>query len=535
MSPVSSSDLAIMSGTQLRNGAALEADVVVIGSGCGGASLTCRLAEAGKRVIVVEQGGHHGNRDFDQRELHMLAKIDGGRGLDTADDGAAAFTYGNNVGGASVHYWADSFRTPDDRLYLWEERYGVTGHSPDVLAPHFAQLERDLNVHLADDGYVNAMNAKVRDAARVLGWRVDKVPQARRGCVRSGHCMQGCAYDAKQSQLVTYLPRALAAGARVFSDLRALRFSSTEGTCRTLTCGVVDAARGALTGDTITLQAKAFVVAGGGYATPELLLRQPGLRQRLPHLGEHFFCNPCAQTHAFFTDDIIQWRNIPAAWGVDQFRLATVKDGAYVEGGYLLMANQLHPGTLAACLLVDGQRQREIMGRYRQLGGTIAWIDDVEEGRVSIDGDDGADGSGDDVTLAGRRRITVPLGGGNGARLRDAWKKQATLLFQAGATEVFFGDVDDTRLTRPAQIDDAVARLDVRPAKNVLAAPHPGGACRMGRDATDSVVGVDHRLHGSDNIYVADPSVFPTAPSVDPSLTIMAFSFVCADVVAARI
>ena len=53
----------------------------------------------------------------------------------------------------------------------------------------------------------------------------------------------------------------------------------------------------------------------------------------------------------------------------------------------------------------------------------------------------------------------------------------------------------------------------------------------MGRGPHDSVVGFDHRVHGTDNLFVADPSVFPTAPSVDPSLTIMAFSYVAAEAV----
>jgi hypothetical protein len=57
----------------------------------------------------------------------------------------------------------------------------------------------------------------------------------------------------------------------------------------------------------------------------------------------------------------------------------------------------------------------------------------------------------------------------------------------------------------------------------------------MGQDPGSSVVDVDHRIHGCDNVYVADPSVFPTAPSVDPSLSIMAFSFVAADLIAARL
>lgn len=74
------------------------ADVCVIGSGCGGASLAARLAEAGRSVVIVEQGGYYTKEDFDQRELNMLAKIDGGRGIHASDDVSVSLTYGNNVG-----------------------------------------------------------------------------------------------------------------------------------------------------------------------------------------------------------------------------------------------------------------------------------------------------------------------------------------------------------------------------------------------------------------------------------------------------
>jgi choline dehydrogenase-like flavoprotein len=521
-----SDELPVTHGASITTDTTIDTDVCVVGSGCGGATVACRLAERGHRVVVLEQGGHYGSRDFDQREIHMLQKIDGARGLDTSADLSANLLYGNNLGGASVHYWADSYRTPADRLALWQERFGLEGHDAATLAPHFLALERDLNIHVVEDagGYENAINLKVRDAARALGWTVNKVPQARRGCVRSGHCMQGCSYDAKQSQLVTHLPRAQRAGAVIFSDVRARSFVTSgdacSGTVKALQCSVVDRASGLATGVTLTVHAKMFVVAAGGYGTPDLLLRQ-GLKERLPHLGEHFFCNPCPQVHARFDDNMIQWRNIPAAWGVEHFRVATREHGNYVEGGYLLMPNQLHPATLAASLLVSGARQREILAGLPKLGGTIAWIDDAEEGRVSLQD--------------GRRRVHVPLTGENGLMIKDAIKKQVQLLWQAGAREVFFGDANDVRISSPKDTDAALARVDLRPGRNVFAAPHPGGTTRMGKDEKDSVVGFDHRVHGTDNLYVADPSVFPTAPSVDPSLTIMAFSCIAAEVLHARL
>jgi choline dehydrogenase-like flavoprotein len=223
--------------------------------------------------------------------------------------------------------------------------------------------------------------------------------------------------------------------------------------------------------------------------------------------------------HAIFDEEIVQFRNIPAAFGVEHFRLATMDGEKYVEGGYMFMPNQLQPATLAAVLPAIGNKHRALMRSLRKLGGTICWIDDVDEGRITLDGD--------------RPRYKVPIDGRNGAIIRDAFKKQARLLLTVGAREVLFGDLRDTRITRLDQIDAAVASLELGPGRVVLAAPHPAGGCRMGNDPKTSVVSMDHRVHGFDNLFVSDPSVFPTAPSVDPSVSIMAFSYVAAEKVAA--
>ena len=486
-------------------------------SGCGGATVGKALAERGYSVVIVEKGGYWTKADFDQREAHALAKIDGGRGLHTSVDGATSLTYGNNVGGASVHYWADSYRTHTDRLDLWADRYGLQGHQLADLVPHFERIERDLNVHLAEPKHINRMNQLVHSAATDLGWQPKKVPQARKDCVGSGFCMQGCSYDAKQSQLVTHIAKADQLGARIYSDLRASQLHLLRKGSRLtgLTAQVLDRATGQPNGKTVRIHARAVVVAAGGYGTPAFLMEQ-GIHTQQPALGQNLFSNPCPMVHARFEEDIIQWRNIPAAWAVEHFRLAEFDDaGTYVQGGYLLMPNQLQPAMLSAVLPGFGASHRSLMRDLPRMGGTIAWIDDAEAGHVTLEG--------------GRPRYKVPVNGPNGLRIRDAWKKQATLLFQAGAVEVLFGDVRDTRITDPSQVDAAVAAIDLRPSRNVLAAPHPGGAARMGPDPRTSVVGFDHRVHGTDTRCIADPRGFPTAPSVDPSLTIMAFSYVAAE------
>jgi choline dehydrogenase-like flavoprotein len=488
-------------------------DVCIVGSGCGGATLGVRLAEAGKDVVFLERGGYYTKEDFDQREDDMLAKIDGGRGLDMSDDGSVQRLYGNNVGGASVHYWADSYRTPPDRLARWASEFGITGHGETDLAPHFDVLERDLNVHEAEEHYRNRMNQLLKIGGDKLGWRGHPVPQARKPCAASGYCQQGCSYDFKQSQLITHIPRAIDKGARLYADTEARTLRTSGGKVTALEAAVLDRATGTPNGRKVRVEAKAFVVAAGGYGSPVFLMKN-GFKSKLPALGEHTYCNPCPMVHAVFDEEIILFRNIPAAWGIDHFRLATTSGGRYVEGGYLFMANQLQPAELAAVLPSIGPAHRKLVTNLRKLGGTICWIDDVEEGHITLDGD--------------RPRYHVPLGGGNELRIRDAFKKQALLLLTVGAKEVLFGDQRDTRITKIDEIDRAVASLAITPGNFVFAAPHPAGGARMGTDPSKSVVGLDHRVHGTDNLFVADPSVFPTAPSVDPSLSIMAFSCVAA-------
>ena len=524
--------MAIVEGGELRADRREEADAVVVGSGAGGATVAMRLAEAGKRVLVLERGGYYtglldpldrtraGRGELDQREDDMIARIDGGRGLTTTRDGNVTLTYGNCVGGATVHYWADSYRTPPDRLARWESEFGVEGHSEDELRPHFDTLERDLHVHPAPDEYYNGCNRLFRRGSEALGWHGEPVPQARRGCLKSGYCMQGCAYDAKQSMLVTYVPRAVRAGALVFSDCRAVRVLAEDGRAVGVRAEVIDRDTNRPTGAHVEARAKIVVLAAGGYGSAPLLL-QSGLANASGQLGRNLHGNPCSMVFGLFDEDVVMWRNIPAAYGCLEWRLARrAADGAYQEGGYLLMPNQLGPAALAAFLPGFGAQHRRWMEAMPRLASTIAWIDDVESGRIEL----GADGE---------PRYALPILGDNERMLRDSMKKGARLLLAAGAREVFLPDPLGTRIEGEAELAK-VDQVPIGPGAMAFAAPHPAGACRMGRDPRQSVVSSTGEAHDVRGLYVADPSVFPTAVSVDPSLTICAFSHALADGLLAR-
>lgn len=97
----------------------------------------------------------------------------------------------------------------------------------------------------------------------------------------------------------------------------------------------------------------------------------------------------------------------------------------------------------------------------------------------------------------------------------------------AGAKELIVPDARGTRLSDLSELkklDD----IDLRPGSMMFASPHPAGMCRMGKDPAKSVVNSNNEVHAVKGLFVTDPSAFPTAVSVDPSETIMAFSYVAA-------
>jgi len=512
----------IIEGNEVDRSYNEQVDVVIIGSGCGGATVAKQLAAEGHSVLILEQGGYFTAQrgDFDQRSDNMLARIDGGRGLHTSVNNEIALMYGNCVGGASVHYWADSWRMPKDRCDEIAAT-GVTGHSYEELTPYFEQIEKDHNVHFAAPEYYNTMNRLFNEGAQTLGWHAEPTPQARRGCAKSGHCYQGCAYDAKQSQLVTYVPAAIEAGAKLMADCQVETITrNTKGVATGVEAVFVDRANGRPNGHRLQVKARIVVLAAGGYSSSVLWLRAK-LPNSSGQVGKNFLCNPNTLLYALYDREIKLWENIPAATGTSQYRLATYKNGEYVEGGYLLHPNQLQPEFLAVTLPGFGESHRQLVSQLPNIGSVVSWIDDELPGEIRLND-------------KGEAQYHYQLRGVDELKARDSLKKQAQLLFATGAREVIVPDTSGTRLHSVDEID-LFDELPITNGEYLFGAPHPAGALRMGSDPATSVVASNHEAHEVPNLFVADPSVFPLQPSVDPSISIMAWSYVAAKEINTRL
>ena len=485
------------------------ADVCVIGSGAGGAVFADEMSLAGRSVVVLEEGPYYTKPDFTQRSDEMMARLYGERGWAASDDLSVNILYAKCVGGSTVVYWADSFRTPADRLEQWTREHGLAGKSVEEMTPHFEAVERAINVAPATPDMFNNNNWLIKKGAETLGWQGEVVTQARKNCVGCGFAMEGCAYDAKQSMLVTRIPQMSERGAKVFASCRAEYLRVENGRAAGVEARFIDPVTKASL-HRLRVNSTVVALAAGGVGSPVFLLRH-GLANASGQVGKNFYTNPGAMAFALFDQDVVMYRKIPAAYGIKQFRRVRVNArGEYVEGGYLLLPNQLQPAIAAVCLPSFGDVHRRYMENYHRVGGTYAIFDDENPGEITLDD------QGEPVfryTLRGRDK----------AKTRDFLKKSAMVMLAAGAREVLIPSSPPLTLREMRDISKIDA-LSLAPGTILLAGPHMLGTCRRGADPGSSVVDSYGQSHDIQNLWIVDGSSLPGSVSVDPSITIMAFA-----------
>src|SRR5436305_10393499 len=126
-------------------------DVVIVGSGAGGAVMAAELAGAGIDVVVVEEGGYHPTESFTPAAGRALRTLYRDAGAQSAlGTPPILFSEGRCVGGSTVINGGMCWRTPDAVLERWAREEGVADVTPAALAPYFAKVERRLAVNYQD-------------------------------------------------------------------------------------------------------------------------------------------------------------------------------------------------------------------------------------------------------------------------------------------------------------------------------------------------------------------------------------------------
>lgn len=478
------------------------ADVCVIGSGAGGGVVAGELAEAGFSVVLLEEGGFwKPDRDFTEIETESFPRVAAWGGFTATPEGVI-LSYGRCLGGGTVKYWADSFRLPRDRFQSWRDPHGIG----EEFYSYYDRVEKNIHVETAPEYLFNEQNRRFREACKSLEWDAHAVPQARHNCTMSGFCTLGCPYNRKQSMLVTYIPRASLAGAKIFANCRADRVLIENGKAVGVRGVFLDAERETPT-HSVDVKSKMVVVSGGGLGSAGILLRS-GLKH--PRLGAQLFLNPNYWVLGKFPDPVHSYRSIPSPFAVHEWRrVRRDAQGHYLEGGYLILPGYLHPGSMAALAPGIGAELRQFMEQYDHYGLTLSILDDEVGGRLEVD---------DHGREMPKYRVSKP----DEAKARDYMKKSATMFLRAGCDEVVFLDDFGTRVRKESDVDSVVNGMDLR--RCAVVGPHIMGSVPMSKDPQLGVVDLEGESREVKGLYVADGSVFPTSLSLDPSLTIMAFA-----------
>ena len=498
-----------------------EADAVVIGTGAGGAPLLARLAAAGLRVVALEAGKNwNPARDFATDEKSQSKLFWNDERLSAGDDPVA---FGSNnsgigVGGSTLHYTAYTPRVQPDDLRLHSE-FGVSHDWPlsyEDLEPYYDELEtflgisgpspypwgppRKSNYPLAPLP-LNGAAQLMQRGCETLGIATSPAANAalsgryfqqgigwRAACTNRGFCQAGCSTGAKASMDVTYLPFALSHGAEIRAESFVTKIEAQNGKIT----GVVYVQGG----KEERQKCKNLFLCGGAIESPRLLLMNE-LANSSGQVGRNFMAHTGIQLWGTFDEMVRPYKGIPGALiSEDTHR---PKDADFA-GGYLLQSIGVMPMTYASQVArgtgMWGEGLRAHMEQYNHVAG------------INILGD-----------CLPHESNFLELSDENDAR-------------GLPKPRIYFTNQEnETRMT--AHAEKLMRQIwELAGARTMWSFPrnaHIIGTCRMGEYSQDAVVDADGRSFDIPNLFICDNSVFPSALSVNPALTIMALSLRTAD------
>jgi len=499
-------------------------DVVVVGSGFGGAITAYHLAAGGASVLVLERGPWLTGDDFDH-DFKLGSSYT--RIFDfTVGDGMSVLA-GNCVGGGSVVYFATMPRAPG---FVFE-RHGSIGRrmwpaaiDRAALDPWYDRVSEALPVTPQawhDVPYAGGLFAA---ACAHAGRTANPVPSAidKPKCTNCNWMMAGCKFDAKRSLLLNYLPAAVANGAEIRPLHEVQRLTRTADGGYRVHFNLVDGTDYRVSSPGGTVEAKLVVLAAGAGATPVILQRSAAALGTMPDaVGRYFSGNGERLNTAVINDERAR-----EVLGLDRgdgqaYRAHQIGKGPCVASWDKLdprlpeysrfSLEQLYfpPGLGTILAQVPGAtgpswfgREKKDMLREWQSWLTIfAMTEDDNEG---VFGPPPATGNAERIAqqMLGRGALSYrPT-----ANTRRGWAQSDA-------------DVKDI-LER-----DGIAR--VAPWSNDLVGAytvHPLSSCRIGDDPATSALDDRHELRGHPGIFVTDGSAVPGALTVNPALTIAALA-----------
>lgn len=489
------------------DGETLEADVVVVGSGCGGGLIAGKLAQAGNKVVVVELGSYLNESDFVQLELAAYKSLFLRGGFFNSADGMLAIASGSTVGGGSTVNWSNSIVTPKRVRDSWAA-VGLTDVAEQAFDDHLtAVMERmGCNHNVSTQ---NQVHSRIIEASEKLGYSYRVTPlnidADRYDPVQAGYSGMGDQTGAKQGTMLTYLQDACDAGATIMPNTRADRILIENG----VAAGVEGTYTDPATGQTanVVIKAPTVVAAAGSLETPALLLRS-GIGG--PAVGKGLHMHPATLVAGIYDSPQEQWYGPGMAGAMDQF--AESNEGY----GYLIEGVQHLPALFATVVpWLSGEQHKELCRKYRYRSDFLVLLKDRGSGRVTIDEHGEAVHwypFDDELDRRNFKEALVTC-----IRMHDA----------AGAEEIFVAGQPMPPWQRGEDLEafiDAVNQIPIGPGGTPVFCAHQMSSARLGADPQTSVANPAGELHDTPGVWIGDASGMPTCSGANPMLTVMALA-----------
>lgn len=474
------------------------ADVAIVGSGAAGAVLAHRLAGRGREVTVLEGGRHVDPREFSEDERVQLSALFADGAMQRSKDARFQVLQAKCVGGGTVINNAVCFDLPEPAFERWNDLDGLdAGLDGDRLAASFIRMRDYFPVEKQEGAPLEAGGMKMAVGLANLGLATEEslsvVDANIHDCLGCGYCNIGCPYGKKLSALDTILPRAqqeFGDGVRIFSECKAERIIASNGR-RAIDCKLSNGRR-------LRVEANTVVVSGGAIAS-SLLLQRSGLGGS--QVGHHLSFNVGAPMTGDFPERLDSY------------------DGLQISHAYrppgehrLIFEAWFNPVGTQSLLMPGWFRDHfENMRRYPHLACVGVVVGSERNGRVKP----GFRGRGMKLEYVPTESDIRLMVKGN--------KLAGRILLAAGADRVMPLTFRSLSYAEPEQLEE----LDelIRDGSDIsLHTSHPQGGNAISRNPSKGVVDERFRLHDAPDVYVCDASVFPSAVTVNPQLTVMALA-----------
>jgi choline dehydrogenase-like flavoprotein len=469
-------------------------DVLVIGSGAGGAVTALELASAGRGVCVLEEGARHELAQYGAGSVEAMQRLYRRRGM-TPITGRVPIGYveGACLGGSTEINSGFWHRTPREVLLRYKSQFDLQNASPEELDPHFEWAEQRLHVSLRGSAWPKSTQVFSR-GIEAMGWSGQEVPRAASGCEDTNTCATGCPKGAKQGMSRAILPDAERAGARILTGCRARILLTSK---RRVTGVLAEIEREPGAREMIRIDADHVFVCAGPTETPALL-RRSGIKY---HVGETLRIHPMLKVVARFPERIDAHESVLPLIQVKEFWPEVSLGGGFFT-----------PGHLAMMLSDNWLATRGEMANFRNMAAYYVAVRGTGDGHVR------PSRVGDATT-----HLRYDLSEEDHINLSHGLARLATLLLAAGAEEVFptvHGiPTIRTEIEAIRWLDEGLPRAGLS-----LTTVHAFSTCPIGERQDRCAANSFGKVFRWENLYVNDASMLPDSPGVNPQGTVMALA-----------